>query len=157
MGAMEVPAADATAPAEKPCFCGSAKIAMALAATAMPFASTHSEEAERWLRILRVNGAVGNAMQGLGLPEEPLELGAPVVGDDPCRPDSIDSVITAATAECRKRGRDAITTADLFVGVLSTYGPAFEKTLAVRGTTSEEVLDLVTHPRINPLAVPHMR
>jgi hypothetical protein len=154
---MEVPAADATAPAEKPCFCGSAKIAMALAATAMPFASTHSEEAERWLRILRVNGAVGNAMQGLGLPEEPLELGAPLVGDDPCRPDSIDSVITAATAECRKRGRDAITTADLFVGVLSTYGPAFEKTLAVRGTTSEEVLDLVTHPRINPLAVPHMR
>jgi hypothetical protein len=152
MSAEQVLATEAPAPAEKQRFRGAAKIATALAATAMPFASTNSEEAERWLRILRVNGAVGNAMQGLGLSEEPLERGPAVAGDDHRRPDSLEAVIAAATSECRGRGTDAITTADLFAGVLNTYGPAFERALAVRGTTSREVLDLLANPHIKPLA-----
>jgi hypothetical protein len=132
--------------AGKPCYCSSAKMTVALAATAMPFASTNSEEAERWLRVLRVNGAVGNALQSLGLPEEPFEAGHSGDEDDPCRPDSVDAVIAAAMAECEAGGRDAITTTDLFVGVLNTYGPAFENALSIRGTSPDEVLDLVRKP-----------
>jgi hypothetical protein len=131
-------------------FCGSAKMAVALAATAMPFASTHCEEAERWLRILRVNGVVGNAMQALGLPEEPFEPCPPVEEDDPCRPGSFDAVVAAAADEQRQRQGEAITSEDLFVGVRSVYGPAFEKALASRGTTSAEVLELVARRAASP-------
>ena len=87
MGTGHAPAESRTSATEKPNFFGSAKIAVALAATAMPFASTHCEEAERWLRILRVNGAVGNAMQALGLPEEPFEMPAARGGGIPATPD----------------------------------------------------------------------
>jgi hypothetical protein len=134
-------------------FHSSAKIAVALAATAMPFASTHCEEAERWLRILRVNGAVGNAMQALGLPEEPFEGCPPAEEDDPCRPGSIDAVVAAAADEMRQHGGEAITTEDLFEGVRSVYGPAFERALAARGTTSAEVLELVARRAASPTAM----
>jgi hypothetical protein len=143
MGTGHAPAASRTPAAEKPNFCGSAKIAVALAATAMPFASTSCEEAERWLRILRVNGAVGNAMQALGLPEEPFEACPPFEEDGPTQAGSVDAVIAAAVDELHERRGEAITTEDLFVGVRNVYGPAFERVLAARGTTSSEVLELV--------------
>jgi hypothetical protein len=150
MGTGHAPAASRTSAAEKPSFCGSAKIAVALAATAMPFASTHCEEAERWLRILRVNGAVGNAMQALGLPEEAFEACPPAEDDGPARPGSVDAVIAASVDEMHARGGDAITTEDLFVGVRNFYGPAFERVLATRGTTSGEVLELVARRAASP-------
>ncbi len=143
METAHAPAAGRTEAPEKPNFCGSAKIAVALAATAMPFASTNCEEAERWLRILRVNGAVGNAMQALGLPEEPFEACPPPDGDDHTRPGSVDAVIAASVEEMHERNGDAVTTEDLFVAVRNVYGPAFERVLAARGTTSGEVLELV--------------
>lgn len=147
------PATDTTPSGEKPSFRGSAKIAVALAATAMPFASTHCEEAERWLRILRVNGAVGNAMQALGLPEEPFEACGPVEGGDPRQPGTVEAVIAAAAEELRGRGGEAITTEDLFAGVRSVYGPAFEGALAARGTTSSEVLELLARREANSAAM----
>jgi hypothetical protein len=147
------PATDRTRSGDKQCFHGSAKIAVALAATAMPFASTHCEQAERWLRILRVNGSVGNAMQALGMPEEPFEPCEPVEGEDPCRPGVVDAVIAAAAEELRGRGGDAITTEDLFAGVRSVYGPALERALGARGTTSSEVLELVSRRGANAAAM----
>jgi hypothetical protein len=147
------PAGSRTEAAEKPTFCGSAKIAVALAATAMPFASTHWEEAERWLRILRVNGAVGNAMQALGLPEEPFEASPPLDHDDPAQPGSVDAVIAASVDEMHERHGDAITTEDLFVGVRNVYGPVFERVLEARGTTSGEVLELVARRAASPTAM----
>jgi hypothetical protein len=147
------PATELTPSGDKQCFCGSAKIAVALAATAMPFASTHCEQAERWLRILRVNGAVGNAMQALGLPEEPFAPCGPAEDDDPCHPGAVEAVIAAAAEELRARGGDAISTEDLFVGVRSVYGPAFERALGARGTTSGEVLELVSRRGANAAAM----
>jgi hypothetical protein len=144
------PSVSRTPAADTPSYCGSAKIAVALAATAMPFASTHCEEAERWLRILRVNGAVGNAMQALGLPEEPFEACPPDEDDGPPHPGSVDGVIAAAAHEMNERGGEAITTEDLFVGVRAVYGSAFERVLAVRGTTSSEVLELVERRAASP-------
>jgi hypothetical protein len=137
---------------DKQCFCPSAKIAVALAATAMPFASTHCEEAERWLRILRVNGVVGNAMQALGMPEDPFEPCAPAEAEDPRHPGTVEAVIAAAAEELRGRGGEAITTEDLFVGVRRVYGPAFEHALDARGTTSGEVLELIARREANAAA-----
>jgi hypothetical protein len=125
------------------CFCDAAKMAVGLAATALPFARSHTEEAERWLRILRVNGGVGNAMQALGVSEHALVADAGQTAAEPCRPDALAAVIDSASASARERDGDAITTEDLFVGVAVTYGAAFEHALAIRGTSSAEVLERV--------------
>jgi hypothetical protein len=121
---------------------------VALSATALPFARSHFEEAERWLRILRVHGAVGNAMQALGLPEEPFVVGHEGGDQEPCRPGALDAVIAAAAGRCRERGQAAISTHDLFDGVLATYGPAFERALEIRGTSAAEVREVLAAPRI---------
>lgn len=122
-------------------FCDAAKLAVGLAATALPFASSHAEQAERWLRILRVNGAVGNAMQAIGVPEQPLVAYAGPSDAEPCRPDALAMVLEFATRSARERDAEGVTTQDLLVGVAATYGPAFEHALAIRGTTSAEVLE----------------
>jgi hypothetical protein len=143
---MPVPGASAADAVETPgrlCFCDATKMAVGLAATALPFARSHAEEAERWLRILRVNGGVGNAMQAIGVSEHALVADAAAAAPDPRRPDALAAVIDAASSSARERGSDAITTEDLFVGVAVTYGPAFEHALAIRGTTSAEVLERV--------------
>src|SRR2546421_9949338 len=49
-----------------------AAIVLGLAGTAMAFAHSREDEAERWLRVLRMNGRVGEALQALGVPEAPL-------------------------------------------------------------------------------------
>lgn len=122
-------------------FSETAKLTVALAATALPFAGSSDEEAELWLRILRVHGAVGTAMQSLGMPERPLCLAPDAVPHRPRHPDALDDVIAAAATEARDRGADAIATRDLFVGVVATYGPSFQEALAVRGTSPAEVLE----------------
>jgi hypothetical protein len=134
----------------KHCFSDAAKMAVALAATAMPFARSGSEEAERWLRILRVNGTAGNAMQALGMPEEPFLDGIEAPDDDPCRPGALDEVIDRAASNAHGRGTEAIATEDLLVGVLATYGQTFENALAIRGTTPAEVLDHLAASRVKP-------
>jgi hypothetical protein len=50
-----------------------AAMALGIASTAMPFARTAEDEAERWLRILRMHGEAGIALQALGVSEGPLE------------------------------------------------------------------------------------
>ena len=146
MVADEAPTPEATQ--DRLGFCDSAKMAVGLAATAMPFARSHSEQAERWLRILRVNGAVGNAMQGIGLPEYPLIADAAPVSVEPCLPDALTMVIERATRNAHERGGDTITTEDVLVGVMTTYGPAFDQALAIRGTTPAEVLERMQRTQV---------
>src|SRR2546423_8992159 len=50
-----------------------AAMVLGMASTAMPFADTSQAEAERWLRILRLHGEAGTALQALGVSEAPLE------------------------------------------------------------------------------------
>lgn len=128
-------------------FCDAAKMAVGLAATALPFARSEYEQAERWLRILRVNGAIGNAMQGIGLPEYPLVANAGPPPTAPCQPDGLTAVIEAAKRSARERDAETITTEDVFVGVATTYGAAFDHALAIRGTTAAEVLERMRRAR----------
>ena len=123
-------------------YCEAAMMAVGLAATALPFAGSHAEEAERWLRILRVSGAVGRAMQAIGVPEEPMIAGATLAAD-PSRPGSLETLIDAAEASCRARHANAISTEDLLVGAHATYGATLDQALGIRGTTVAEVLDRV--------------
>jgi uncharacterized alpha-E superfamily protein len=123
-------------------YCDAAMLAVGLAATALPFAGSHAEEAERWLRILRVSGAVGHAMQAIGVPEEPMIAGATLAGD-PSRPGSLERLVEAAEANCRARQANAISTEDLLVAAHATYGAALDQALGIRGTTVAEVLERV--------------
>jgi hypothetical protein len=52
-----------------------AALVVALDGTAMPFAHSAEDEAERWLRALRLHGQVGTALQALGVGEAPLMTG----------------------------------------------------------------------------------
>ena len=122
-----------------------AAIVLGLAATAMDFAHGREDEAERWLRVLRLNGRVGEALQGLGVSEAPLmtparpspsPMSAPPVGADP-----VDVVCLRAVGMARMRGADRVGTVDILFAVLQTYGSAFDRALYVRGTSREELLE----------------
>jgi hypothetical protein len=122
-----------------------AAIVLGLAATAMDFAHGREDEAERWLRVLRVHGQVGQTLQALGVSEAPLMTAArpvsfpaeaPSTGEDP-----VDVVcrVAADMAVCRKA--DRIGTIDVLFAVLKTYGSAFDRALYIRGTSREELLE----------------
>ena len=125
------------------CYCDAAMMVVGLAGTALPFARSHAEEAERWLRILRMSGAVGAAMQAIGMPEDPLTSRAEPI-TDARRPDALEAVIEAAEASMRARQAQAIGTEDLLVGVKATYGAALDHALAIRGTTLDEVCERIS-------------
>ena len=61
---------------ETPRISQDAAIVLALADTAVPFATSLEDEAERWVRVMRMHGQVGAALQALGVGEAPLETPA---------------------------------------------------------------------------------
>jgi hypothetical protein len=124
-----------------------AAMVLGMAATAMPFAPTVDAEAERWLRILRLYGDAGSALQGLGVSEAPLEaLATDAEGTRPAppRPDR-RGVVTAVTEQAiraaGRRGAHTIGTSDVFVAVMQVYGRDFDRVLWAHGTDSAEVLE----------------
>ena len=122
-----------------------AAIVLALASTAIPFATGEQDEAERWLRVMRLHGQVGSALQALGVPEGPLETPAdrPVAerrpksdeGDDP-----VARVHAKARDMARQRGAATTGTLEVLFAVLSVYEESFDRALYSRGTTREELL-----------------
>jgi hypothetical protein len=121
-----------------------AAIVLGLAATAVPFAPTFDEEAERWLRVLRVHGRVGAAMQSLGISEAPLETPAQPkqarAGRQP-GPTTLRMITDRAARLAVKRGAEVTGTLELLFAVLEVYGPAFDRALCARGTSRGELLD----------------
>jgi hypothetical protein len=121
-----------------------AAIVLGLASTALPFASSIDDEAERWLRILRLHGQVGIALQALGVPEGPLETGA---GEPPGkaeyperRGEPVTEVLAHARELARRRQASTTGTLDILFALFSVYGRAFDRALYSRGTSREELL-----------------
>ena len=124
---------------------------MALAGTAMPFAHSAEDEAERWLRALRLHGRVGATLQALGVGEAPLMTttedpeahNTPTLG-----PDVLDEVTRRAGEFAAARESETVGTADLLFAVFDVYGKLFDRALYLRGTGREELvekLSTVTH------------
>jgi ATP-dependent Clp protease ATP-binding subunit ClpA len=123
-----------------------AAIVLGIASTAMPFARTHEDEVERWLRLLRLHGQVGTALQALGvsesaLPEEESSASEHAAnggagGDH----DAVTRVTEHAVRVASERGARAITTADVLVAVMRVYGGEFDRALRAHGTDRAEVL-----------------
>jgi hypothetical protein len=124
-----------------------AAIVLGIASTAMPFARTQEDEVERWLRLLRLHGQVGTALQALGVSESALqeeeskahEPAADGVGGGD--QDAVARVSEHAIRVAAERGASSITTADLFVAVMGVYGEEFDRVLRAHGTDCEEVLE----------------
>jgi hypothetical protein len=123
-----------------------AAMALGIASTAMPFARTPEDEVERWLRVLRLHGQVGIALQALGVSEEPLSEGAQEHHRDRApgtraERDAVALVIENAGRIAGQRGAHSLATTDVLMGVMEVYGEDFDRVLEVHGTDREELLE----------------
>lgn len=121
-----------------------AAIVLGLARTAVPFAAGREDEAERWVRVLRLHGQVGLAMQSLGLGEAPLESpAAPQAVRLSQKRDTtmaVDQVEGRALELAAERRAQLLSTVDIFFALLDIYGYSFERALYARGTTRLELI-----------------
>jgi hypothetical protein len=126
-----------------------AALVVALAGTAMPFAHSAEDEAERWLRALRLHGQVGVALQALGVGEAPLMTGSASDEDGPGTPpkgvDVLEQVTRRAAEFAEARTAETIGTPDLLFAVLDVYGRLFDRVLYLRGTSREELAERLPH------------
>lgn len=132
-----------SAPQPKISLSQDAAIVLALADTAIPFSGCREDEAERWVRVLRMHGAVGGALQALGVGEAPLET----VADAPetrtarvAHANPVAEVASAATRFALGRGAKLVGTVDVLFAVFEVYQSAFDRALYVRGTSREELI-----------------
>ena len=121
-----------------------AALVVALAGTAMSFAHSAQDEAERWLRALRLHGEVGAALQALGVGEAPLASDA--VRSEPRTtpahgPEILAEVTRRATQFAAGREVDTVGTRDLLYAVFEVYGTLFDQLLYLRGTSREELVE----------------
>jgi hypothetical protein len=116
---------------------------LGMASTALPFAGTREEEAERWLRILRLHGEAGATLQSLGVSEGPLEEHAQATSTPASRggESAFADVGARATELAGDRGAQSVQSRDVLVAVMDVYGDDFDRVLRVHGTDRAEVLD----------------
>jgi hypothetical protein len=122
-----------------------AAIVLALAETAIPFAISREDEAERWVRLLRLHGQVGGALQALGVGEAPLQTIAQpqavrVLRSRPLGEDPVADVTLAARRLAGRRGARSAGTVDVLFAVIGVYGKTFDRALYIRGTSVEELI-----------------
>jgi len=112
----------------------------------MPFARSCEDEAERWLRVLRLHGQVGSVMQALGVGEAPLmtraePAGAATAGRATREEDVVERVVRGACHFAHERRATSVGTPDLLFALLEIYGGLIDRALYLRGTSREEVLE----------------
>lgn len=129
-----------------PALAPDAAIVVGIASTALPFACTPEDAAERWLRVLRLHGQAGAALQALGVSEGPLRTSAagergrasPAAADDR---DALARVLENAVARAERRGAPGVATSDVLMAVMDVYGENFERVLRAHGTDRDEVIE----------------
>jgi len=133
-----------------------AAIALGIASTAMPFARTPEDEAERWLRVLRLHGEVGIALQALGVSEGSLH--AQGEGTDRARTASVSiddrDVVAQITHDAlhiaSRRGAAEVATTDVLMAVMHFYGADFDRVLRAHGTNRDEVIERLGTLKVDP-------
>jgi hypothetical protein len=124
-----------------------AAICLGLAGTSILHARDEHDAAERWVRVLRLYGLVGAAMQALGVGEAPLET--PSVKPELRRkPDDVpgpDEVTARSRDMALQRGAPAVGTIDILFACFDLYGSAFDRALYVRGTSRDELLERLAY------------
>ena len=118
-----------------------AALVAALAGTAMPFAHSAEDQAERWLRAMRLHGHVGSALQALGVGEAPLMTRAEP-GSQTVAPggDVTQRVVERADEFANGRQAACIGTVDLLFALFDEYGGLIDRALYLRGASRDELV-----------------
>lgn len=124
---------------------GDVALVAGLAATAMPFSHTAEDQAESWLRTLRLHGTVGFALQDLGVREEPLISGSEprsqTVGTPVPEGDVVERVVRCATEFAIARGAECVGTGDLLFALFDVYGRTMDRALYLHGLSRAQVFE----------------
>lgn len=126
-----------------------AALLLGIAATAMPFAQSREEEAERWLRALRRHGEAGAVLASLGVQEAAVSGPENAHGTDLLRSadaDAVTIVTDHAGHVAAERGATKLTTSDVFRAVIHVYGETFGRVLAAHGVGLHELLERLESP-----------
>jgi len=122
-----------------------AALVAALAGTAMPFSHSAEDQAERWLRALRMHGEVGIALQALGVGEAPLMTRSEPVSRPaaaaPLDEEITEQVVRRAGEYAAGRGADCVCTADLLFALFEVYDRLMDRALYLRGASRVELLE----------------
>lgn len=142
--------------AEAP-LCPDAEIMIGLAATALPFAESASDELRRWIRILSAYGEAGRALQRVGLTDAAIEVPVPDggvgMGGIRFHADVVRRVRALAGTIAADRGATTVSTVDLLLAVMMVYGDAFDRELRAHGTSATELIDcLASRPDPAPVS-----
>jgi anti-sigma B factor antagonist len=121
-----------------------AALMLGIASTAMPFAQSSEDQAERWLRALRNHGESGAILASLGLSETAItdpEYDADADGPPAGRgdPDAVSIVTDEATRISAERGAPKVGTLHVLTAVIVVYGPTFYRALAAHGVDPAEL------------------
>ena len=124
-----------------------AAITLGLAGTSILHARDEHDAAERWVRVLRLYGVVGMAMQALGVGEVPLETPSvpPELRHKPEDVPGVDEVTDRSRDMALQRGAPAVGTIDVLFACFDLYGSAFDRALYVRGTSRDELLERLAY------------
>ena len=124
-----------------------AAIVLGLAGTSVLHARDEHDASERWVRVLRLYGLVGAAMQALGVGETPIDTAA-VEPSQRHKPDEVPGAeeVTARSRDMAlHRGAPAVGTIDILFACFDLYGTAFDRALYVRGTSRDELLERIAY------------
>lgn len=132
-----------------------AAMVLGIASTAMPFTRTLEDEAERWLRVLRLSDDVGAALRALGVSEgrpfqDPEEGGYRAyvgAGDAPTH-DAVEQVTEQAARITRERDSAEIGTIDVLMAVICVYGAEFDRVLRAHGVCRDDLIEQVGAGRL---------
>lgn len=122
-----------------------AALLLGIASTAMPFAQSIEEQAERWLRALRRHGEAGAVLASLGVQEGPVTRVADGPEAESLRPgdDAVAIVTEHAGHVAAERGAPKLATTDVLVAVIHVYGETFARVLAAHGVNLHELVERV--------------
>jgi anti-sigma B factor antagonist len=119
-----------------------AALMLGIASTAMPFAQSAEDQAERWLRALRNHGESGAILASLGLSEAALEETDEDHGEDAFAagdPDAVATVTSAASQIAAQRGVAKLGTTEVLQAVVDVYGATFYRVLSAHGVDPAEL------------------
>ena len=120
---------------------GDAALTLGIASTAMPFAQSVEDQAERWLRVLLGRGEAGAVLASVGA-SETGEHEVDSAGDqaaDILNTDVIAAVTEDAGRIAAQRRAPKVATTDLLLGVMHVYGAVFDRVLAAHGADIGEL------------------
>lgn len=111
----------------------------------MPFSHSAEDQVERWLRVLRLHGKVGTALQALGVGEASLTTGCEPAPEGSGRPllgdEAVERVVRRATELGIERQAASICTVDVLFALFEIYGELLDRALYLRGSSREELIE----------------